>query len=753
MQTSSRRFASACALFFCAVLAQGQQPQLKPPVAGKASVAGAQLPVTISADKLEGFANQETTALGNAELQQGDISIHADRLTYFYATDEVQASGNVRVMRAGDRLSGTGLRLRVKDNIGQYEQADYEFTLRRRAGYTATRARGNAELMEAEGKDKYRLKNATFTTCEPGNSDWYLQAGELDLDMTRDLGTARNGKLVFKGTPIAYTPWIDFPLHNQRKSGLLPPSIGSTGKSGFEVTTPYYLNLAPNRDLTIAPREYSKRGFQLNADFRYLDASYDGNVKLERMANDRVTSTSRHATTFLHNQRFSSNLTGYLNLNKVSDDNYFRDLSSRIAITSQAVLPRDGALTYGGGWWAASVRAQRWQTLRDPLIPVTEPYGRVPQFTFNATRQFVGGVDLSVASEFVKFDHPTNILGSRLTVYPSASLPLIRPGAFLTPKLGFHSTSYSLERNPTGIPDTLSRALPIASLDSGLIFERDTLYLGQNFRQTLEPRMFFVYAPFRDQSKIPLFDTGIADFNYAQIFSENVFSGGDRIGDAYQTTIAATTRILSPASGQELIKATFGQRHYFKNQQVILNDATQPRTDKSSNFLAGVTGRLSREWNLDTALQYDPHRNFLDRLGVGARYQPEISKALNLGYRFVRSTDQTAAALSQVDVSAQWPLGGGWSGVGRYNYSVLDGRLVEGLGGFEYNGGCWIGRVVVQRFASATGTFTNAVFFQLELNGFSRIGSNPLETLKRNIPGYGRRNQTGADTQPFDFLN
>ncbi|MBE0614525.1 MAG: LPS-assembly protein LptD [Burkholderiales bacterium] len=705
----------------------------------------AEQPVTINADRIEGYANQETSAIGNAELRRGDVSVHADRLRYIYATDEVQASGGVRFARDGDRMSGTGLRLRVHDSIGQFDHADYEFALRSRSGYGPVRARGKADVIKFESKDKYSLENATFTTCKAGNDDWYMQVGELDLDMTRDVGVARRGKLVFKGAPIVYVPWVDFPLHNQRKTGMLPPTIGSSGKSGVEISTPFYINLAPNRDLTIEPRELSKRGLQLAAQFRYLDRSYDGEARFESLPNDRIRNINRYATTIQHNQKFTSNLTGYVNVNKVSDDNYFRDLSSRINITSQTTLPRDGMLTYNGGWWTASARAQRFQTLQDPINPVVEPYGRMPQLTFNAARQYVGGLDLALTSEFVDFYHPTSVIGSRVMLYPSASLPLIRPGAYLTPKLGFHSTSYGLDRNTPGSPDSIRRALPIASIDSGLTFERDTAFSGQKFRQTLEPRLYYLYVPYRDQSRIPLFDTGLADFNYAQIFSENLFNGSDRIADANQVTVAATSRLLSPSNGQEALKATVGQRFYFHNQQVALDDATPTRTDKTSDFLAALSGRVSRNWSLDSALQYNSHRNFFQRVGVGARYQPETAKVLNLGYRFTRDS------LSQLDVSAQWPLGRGWYGVGRYNYSTRDNRLVEGLAGFEYNGGCWIGRLVVQRFAAATGTSTSALFVQLELNGFSRIGSNPLETLKRNVPGYSRIDQTRPDTRPFDF--
>jgi len=731
-----------------------QEPRLRPPAAGMAGTQGA--PVTISADTMQGYANREASASGNAELRQGDVSIRADRLHYLYATDEVQANGTVRLTRGGDRMSGTGLRLRLHDNVGRFEHAEYEFTRPGRTGFPDVRTRGKADVIKLEGKDRYRLENATLTTCKPGNDDWYLQVGDLDVDMTRNLGVARRGKLVFKDTSIFYLPWADFSLNDARKTGFLPPTIGSSGKSGVEVSTPFYVNLAPNRDLTITPRELSKRGLQLGAQFRYLDRDYSGDARIEEISNDRIRNINRFAFTLQHMQKFSDNLTGNLNINKVSDDNYFRDLSSRINITSQTTLPRDGVLTYAGGWWTATARAQRFQTLQDPANPVIPPYDRLPQFTLNATRQYLGGVDLSWNSEFVKFDRAagvagaSDVIGSRLTVYPSASLPLILPGAYLTPKLGFHSTNYSLERTPAGNPDAIQRSIPIASLDSGLTFERDTTFGGSKFRQTLEPRVYYLYVPYRDQSKVPLFDTGLADFNYAQIFSENLFNGGDRIADANQLTLAATSRLLSPSSGQEALKATIGQRYYFSDQRVPLDSTTPVRTDKTSDFLAAASGRISQHWTLDSGLQYNPHRNFFDRLGVAARYQPETAKILNLGYRFARGTDQVAA-LNQIDVSAQWPLGGAWSGVGRYNYSVYDGRLVEGLGGFEYNAGCWIGRIVLQRFAAATGTSTSAFFVQLELNGFSRIGSNPLETLKRNIPGYDRLNQTRRDSQPFNF--
>ena len=741
-----RQFAPVLALLFCIAAAQAQEPQLQPP--GR-TPSDRSAPVTISADRMEGYANQETSASGNAELHQDGLSIYADRLRYFHATDEVQAEGGVRLIRAGDRLNGTGLRLRIHDNVGQVDHAEYAFERPSRSGFAPVTSRGAADVIKLEGKDKYHLKNATLTSCKPGDNDWYIQAGELDVDMARNLGEARKAKLVFKDMPIAYLPWVDFPLNNERKTGFLPPTIGYSGKSGMEASVPFYVNLAPNRDLTLTPRELSKRGLQLAADFRYLDRNYNGEARIEDLSNDRVANRNRYAVTIQHNQKFSDELSGTLNLNKVSDDNYFRDLGSNINITSQTELPREGVLNYRGGWWTATARVQRFQTLQDPSSPIVPPYDRLPQLTLNATRQYLGGVDLSLDSEFVEFDRggfpaaaagantSSNTIGSRLTFYPSVSLPLIVPGAYLTPKLGFSDTNYHLSGAPAGTPSKIHRALPIASLDSGLTFERNTDFRGQQFRQTLEPRLYYLYVPYRNQSKIPLFDTGLADFNYAQIFSENIFNGGDRIVDANQLTLAATSRLLSPSSGQEVLKATVGQVYYFKAQQVTLNDNVTPtRANNTSDLLAALSGHISPYWTLDSGLLYNQQRNFFDRLNLGARFQPEFGKTLNFGYRFTRGI------LNQVDVSAQWPLGGGWHGVGRYNYSLRANRLVESLGGFEYNAGCWIGRFVMQRFASSTGSSTTAVFVQLELNGFSSIGSNPLQMLKREIPGYSSLDQT-----------
>ena len=769
----ARRAALALALSCsAAVYAQGQG--LQPRSSSEQRPKTRALPIILDADRIEGVAGKDTTAQGNASLRQGDLSIRADSLTYHEGNEDVEARGDVRLQRDGDTLKGPALRYSIRDATGVFEKPDFIFKPRPKAGQPPVTARGQAETIEFLGEGQYRIEEGFFTSCKPGDDGWLVKADELELDFTRDVGTARGAKVYFEGLPVIAAPSFDFSLNNQRKSGFLPPSIGVTGKSGPEVGIPYYLNLAPNYDLTLTPRYMEKRGLQVAEQFRYLQKDYKGDFSAEVLPNDRAADGDRRsAMNLTGSYNRDATVLGGLNLNKVSDDNYFRDLATRINIASQTNLPREGFVTYIGKWWdtgsySATARVQRFQVLQDPDNPIVVPYDRTPQLTLSALRQDIGGFDFGSSVEFVDFSHPTLVNGKRSTLYPSLSLPLITPGAFLTPKVGVHYTYYSLYEIPVievplssgnfipAFSNSIGRSLPIFSVDSGLIYERETDALGQAVIQTLEPRFYYVNIPFRDQNQIPLFDTAIADFNYSQIFSENMFSGGDRINDARQLTAAVTSRMLLPSTGQEVLRGTFGQRYYFRDQRVTLTPGDTPRTYNASNWLAALSGRVSQHWTFDGATEYDQRDYRTERLTLAARYRPEGLKALNLSYRYLSGDITTTGPLKQVDLSAQWPIAGHLYGVGRFNYSLVDSRIVEGIGGLEYAADCWTSRIIMTRFALPGGTSSSSVFLQLELNGFSRLGSNPLEALKRNIPGYQRINAPSADRKPgdpFDFYN
>jgi LPS-assembly protein len=685
-------------------------------------------PVFIDADRVEGREDQELDAEGSVRLRKRGAAVFADRLHLSYPDRKVTATGHVRLEKEGDILTGDQMFYDLNDDSGYIDKPTYELL---KFG-----SRGNASRLVAKSRDLYEIDKATYTNCDVGDDDWYLRVDKLELDRLRDVGVARNATVVFKDVPILYSPYLDFSLSGRRKSGVLPPTIGSTGQSGFEYTQPFYWNIAPNRDATIAPRVLSKRGVLLNGDFRYLEPDLSGEVRTEYLPKDQQKSDTRYGYYWQHRQNFGNGFSGGLNLQGVSDDTYFTDLSDKIAATSQTNLNREGDLFYDGDWWSLNTRVQRFQTLQDPLAPIVPPYARVPQITLNANRQTDLHLDFGLQGEYVEFDHPFLLNGRREILYPSVSAPFQTSFFYFTPKVGYHTTNYSFEEeNRPGE----SRNVPIYSVDTALTFERETTLWGRDVLQTLEPRLYYVYIPFRPQEQLPNFDTALADFNLAQIFTENQFSGGDRINDANQLTAAVTSRLIDPGNGDERLRFTLGQRYYFKEQQVSLTP--DRRNSVRSDILAAVSGQINAHWFTDLGMQYGVDQKRVERSNTVLRYQPDFGKVVNFGYRFTRDT------LEQFDLSTQWPVGGRWTALARYNYTVRDNRLLEGLLGVEYNAGCWAARFVMHRFASATQEYVNAMFFQLEFNGISQIGSSPLELLRQNITGYAKTNER----QPLDY--
>ena len=712
-----------------------------------------QVPLFVDADTVQGHQEKEIEAEGSVRLRTRGQAVFADWLRYDKPEDEINARGNVRLEKAGDVLEGDRMRLYVEAERGTIDKPRYEVQVR------STRGRGEAEEMQLEGQGRYRVRNGSYTSCEVGNNDWFVRAKDLEIDKGRELGVARGASIEFLGRPIFYTPYLSFSLDNQRKSGFLAPTVGTSDSSGFTVATPYYWNIAPNRDATITPRVMSKRGVQLDTELRYLDYQYSGNLRFEVLPNDRVKDDdTRYAFTLLHNQTLPYGWVANLNIQKVSDDTYFTDLGHTIAVTSQTVLPRQGSLTRGGNWWGDGIwlfsgLVQRWQTLQtDPLVPITPPYNRSPELALSASKQNVLYTDFDFYSSFVDFDHPTLVNGKRAVAYPSLTLPLQTSFAYVTPKIGVHSTYYDLDQSTTTLRDR-NRTLPIFSMDSGLVFERSMRWFDERLTQTLEPKLYYVYIPTRTQNQLPNFDSGLQDINFATLYSENQFSGHDRINDANQLTLGLTTRFINAESGLERLRVGVAQRYYFKDQDVTL-PGIAPRSSASSDLLAVISGTIAPYWTVDAGWQYTTDRSETQRFNAATRYQPEPGKVLNMSFRYTNPalavSQPQLNTLRQVDVSAQWPITARWTGIARWNYSLVDSKLIEGLAGFEYNAGCWAFRVVGHRFVTATQNDSTSLFVQLELNGLSKIGSNPLELLRRSISGYHREEpQPARRDAPF----
>ena len=697
-------------------------------------------PITIDAERIEGVGDLEVTARGDAEIRQADFSLFGDVLRYNREFGRAQAEGGVRMQQGVDRFFGPRMQYNTLDDTGFFESPSFLLQ-------SNQPARGQADSLEFLGRGQYRMENARYTTCRPGQDDWELVASELELDYQHDEGHAKSPRLRFFDVPILGFPYASFPLENRRRSGILTPYYSQTTTRGFEIGVPYYWNIAPERDMTITPVHMGKRGLQVKNQFRYLDRSYSGELRLEYLPDDKEFGSSRQGTSLQHSHTFRPNLTGTLDYSRVSDDRYFVDLASQVRQVSTGNLRQDGYVTYTGalGRWpyVAQARVEKFQTLQDPLAPITPPYHREPQLTFSSSLNDLASLfDASLPAEYVNFSHETLIEGARTSLNPTLALPILRPGWFLTPKIGLRHVSYRLTRTAPGQEEAPHADIPWLSADTGLIFERDARFFGEALTQTFEPRLFYVYVPFRNQDDIPLFDTALADFNFPQLFTANRFGGGDRFGDANQATLAVTSRFLHP-NGQEAFRATIGQRYYFEDERVGLTPATPLRTSRESDVLASVGGRLFRRWTFDATMQYNRLQQRSERYSAAVRYNPELAKVINASYRFNRET------LRQIDVSAQWPMAPGWYAVGRYNYSLLDKQLLEGLAGVEYNAGCWVFRAVVARVRAATQVSSTGIFFQLEFNGVGQVGTEDVVgLLSRNVPGYSVTNPRDPTLAP-----
>ncbi len=705
--------------------------------------------IFLRADKLEGDDQKWIQAEGKVELRTRRQTVLADWLRYDIGADEVWGKGNVLIRRGVDWISGPEAKFKRSDETGFFTSPVFHI------GENASR--GDARELVFVGTDKYELKDFRYTTCVAGNDDWYLTSANVDLDRSRLVGTARNATVVFKNVPILYLPYADFPLSNERKSGFLTPVFGSTSSRGLEMSLPYYFNLAPNYDATLTSRLMTRRGLQVNGQFRYLTPEMTGEADAEVLP-DRITDTNRYGLSWKHNQSFGflPGLAGYVNVQKVSDDTYFADLSDRLTITSQTNLSRDVGLVYNREPLSVLARVQTFQTLQDPNQPITPPYFRQPQvlMTMNPTEWH--GLDFAANGEFVRFHQAALISGERTVLYPTASWTRQGNAWFVTARTGLHMTHYDLDNPVAPEVPHLNRVLPITSVDSGLIFERDANYFGRAFTQTLEPRAFYVYIPYRRQDQIPAFDTAIDDFNFSQLFTENRYLGNDRIGDANQLTLAAISRLLDPASGEERMRFAIGQRYYLQTQRVTLTET--PRSANASDLLLAGEGRLSDAWSAASALEYNLNHPQTERFDIGMRYQPGPGRVLNASYRYIRQqVDPTGivSQLKQVDVSGQWPFLDNWSLIARWNYSLVDGKTLEGVVGFEYNGGCWAFRIVGQRLTTTTQQASTSVFAQFELNGLARLGTNPIDVLKRSVPGYLTVNDPSlrpAGAAPGDYF-
>jgi LPS-assembly protein len=592
-------------------------------------------------------------------------------------------------------------------------------------------ARGSAEQVELTSESRLSLTSALFTTCPPENVAWELSARDIDLDANLGVGKARGVKLEFKGVPILYSPYFSFPIGNQRKSGFLTPEPANRDRTGFDLTVPYYLNLAPNYDLLLEPRYMRMRGMQVGGDFRYLLPNSRGELGFEYLPNDKQTLTTRRYVNLQHESLFGPRdqfqvLTG---LEEVSDETYFEDLGTSLSVTSQTHLNRFLDLSFFAPNWSVLTRFQNYQTIDPVLTDVERPYERVPQIVFGG-RWGRRLVVFDSSTELVNFDRNVGTTGWRLDSTQELSLRFARAGMFLTPAVAVRQTNYWIDDPLPGEDDMLTRGLPIGSLDMGLKLEREKARGRRSWVQTLEPRLLYVRVPFEDQSNLPVFDTILPDFNLVQLFRKYQFVGPDRIADTDQLSFGVTTRLVDSANGRERLTATLGQTRYLDAATVTLPGVTPTDTD-ASDYVAEVGIGIRDSWALDLGHQWNSETSSTARTETRLEYRPKEDRLFGVGYRFRRD------ALEQADLSLVWPVSQRWRVIGRYSYSLLDKERLEDFVGWEYEACCWRLRMVNRNYVSRrTGETDSSISLQLELKGLSQRVTSPDELLDRGILGY-----------------
>ena len=738
---------------------------LQPPPTGEAAKL---LPIAVQGQSLRGRPDLDAVVDGDARLRRGNLAIKTDRLTYDQAEDLAVARGNVTITQDRNRYSGAELQLKTQRFEGYFLNPTYFFG--------RTQAGGTAERIDFLGPQHSVATNATYSSCPAdgsGDPAWLLSSDQIDTDFDTNTGVAQGAVLRFLGVPILWAPELSFPLTNERKSGWLPPSVAIDSNAGVRVEAPWYWNIAPNRDATLTPSASLRRGVGLDSEFRYLEPTYSGQFNFNFLPDDNVANRSRYLLSAVHEADFSQDTTLSISIKRVSDDNYWKDFQREPGTFTPRLLLSDIRASHELGDWTTYARVQRWQVLQDPDAKIITPYQRLPQIGASTLQTVGNGFDVSFQGEFNRFTNPASTIearrldGDRLHALTSISYPWVTtPGWTLTPKLALNAAAYSLSRAVlTGGNKQTSRVIPTVSLDSAWALERDTNWFGTDLLQTLEPRVLYVHTPYRKQGNFPIFDSAARDLNFETAFSENAFSGIDRVSDSNQVIAGVNTRLINPQNGGELMRLGAVQRYLLSDQRIT--PLGTPLTRRVSDLLLLGSTSVIPNWSLGSTLQYNPQINALITSTSGITYSPSPFRTVSLIYRQVRGASQ------QIETGWQWPIygrtpdlsgqaddGRGNLGtctgslytVGRINYSTRDSRLVDGIMGFEYDAGCWIARVVAERLSTGSSKATTRLLFQIEFVGLSRLGSNPLQVLKDNVPGYRLLRDGPQATQSSNLL-
>jgi len=671
----------------------------------------------VTADEVVAENEGRTLLRGNVVVQRDGTVLQGQVAEYDKLRDSLFLEGEV-VYRSGTAIiQGERAQMQLNEESGEIDNAHFAFP--------AIHGLGSADTLIIADPLHAALTGVRYTTCPPEHEDWLLRASELTLDREHNTGEAYHAVLSFMNVPFLYSPYLNFPLEG-RKTGLLPPTLGTSEKNGTDISLPFYWNIAPNQDATLTARNITARGAMLLSEYRFLTENTKGQINGDYLKDDKIYGDNRSYFAGAVTAKISEGWHSDLLFQRVSDAVYFDDLGSSQESSSQTHLERHASLGYRDEYWNFQGQVQDYQTLDG-----SEPYQRLPQLNLTgASPGRSNRPQLTLESEVVAFRHDTKIpTGDRLDIKPAISLPLEGTAWFFTPKAAWRYTEYQLEDYSLG--DHYIRSTPISSLDTGLFFERE-LSLGETpYIQTLEPRLYYLNVPYRDQNDIPLFDTSLNDFSFSQMFRDNRFSGADRQGDAHQVTAALTTRVIDDASGKERFSAAIGQIHYFQDRQVALQRNGAAATDATSNLVGELGFSPSDTLTLGITDEWNPHQHVTERLSTRLRYSPNERQVLGLSYRFDRSTAQR-----QADAVMLWPLAPRWRMLGRWNYDLENEMSLDTIGGIEYESCCWTLRVIARAARNTIeDELDHTYLVNLELKGLATLGRRLEDAVGRDILG------------------
>jgi LPS-assembly protein len=725
-----------------------------PPADPKAAANRQNLDTNIDGDELTGTSSSPEYH-GNVLLKRGDQFLGTDSLRYDKETGNYIAEGNVRYSDSSMRM--------VAERAEGNQETDTHKVSNIRYQLIDRRGNGGAQSVDIQGSVG-QMHRSTYTTCDPSQPIWRLRAPEIDVDNEEGFGTARNAVLEIGKWPVMYMPWFKFPTDDRRQTGLLYPQLGLSGRNGFDYTQPIYLNLAPNYDDTLFPRFMSSRGWMLGNEFRYLYEGGRGTTTATYMANDKLRDKDRGSFTYDGYHNINAHWQARASLRWVSDTRYLEDFSSSINGLSSSSSIQSTIGVYGTGeTWTAGIMAERWQLTDYTLDKSSLSYDRLPRAYFTWDKPFGRWFEAGIYAEAVRFSHDDAYPvienadgdyvrtgaktpyygGSRLDLKPYLSMPLSGAAWFMTPTLAWRYTTYQLDKelaDQYSGDRSPSRSMPIASLDAGLYFDRETNWFGSDYLNTLEPRIYYLYAPYRDQSDLPLFDTRAFTFSWGQLFRDSRYTGADRQNDANQLTLAITSRWLRQDDGKEKLSLSAGQIRYFEDSQVSLDNGTEQaiRQGKSA-WVADASYMINDRWSLGATYQWNPNYRREDLASFRTRYLLKDDGIINLSYRYRRNASNGSDELEQVDFSFLYPLNQRWSVVGRYYYSMLDDSPLEIIGGVQWDSCCLAVRALMRRYVrNRTGDMDNSFQIEFVLKGLSSVGQNTDRTLRRAILGYYR---------------